>query len=69
MELLQDYAEMREGDDNYMRALAWRRASCVLKSLKFPLTNIDQLKGAKDVGKHVQKVLQVFFQRIIWTVK
>lgn len=58
MELLQDYAEMREGDDNYMRALAWRRASCVLKSLKFPLTNIDQLKGAKDVGKHVQKVLQ-----------
>uniref|UniRef100_K1PM26 DNA polymerase mu n=1 Tax=Magallana gigas TaxID=29159 RepID=K1PM26_MAGGI len=58
MELLQDYAEMREGDDNYMRALAWRRASCVLKSLKFPLTSIDQLKGAKDVGKHVQKVLQ-----------
>ncbi|XP_061194429.1 DNA-directed DNA/RNA polymerase mu-like isoform X2 [Saccostrea echinata] len=58
LELLQDYAEMREGDDNYMRALAWRRASCVLKSLKFTLTNINQVKGAKDIGKHVEKVLQ-----------
>ncbi|XP_078312153.1 DNA-directed DNA/RNA polymerase mu-like [Crassostrea virginica] len=58
LELLQDYAEMREADDDYMRALAWRRASCVLKSLKFPLTSVAQLKGAKDIGKHVEQVLQ-----------
>nr|XP_022339893.1 DNA nucleotidylexotransferase-like isoform X2 [Crassostrea virginica] len=58
LELLQDYAEMREADDDYMRALAWRRASCVLKSLKFPLTSVAQLKGAKDIGKHVEQILQ-----------
>lgn len=50
---------MREADDDYMRALAWRRASCVLKSLKFPLTSVAQLKGAKDIGKHVEQILQV----------
>ncbi|XP_055886145.1 DNA-directed DNA/RNA polymerase mu-like isoform X2 [Biomphalaria glabrata] len=60
LELLQNHAELRNEASDYSRALAFRRASCVLKSLPFALTDVQQLIGYKDIGEHVRKVLALF---------
>ncbi|KAJ8317187.1 hypothetical protein KUTeg_005091 [Tegillarca granosa] len=58
LEILQMNAEMRNVDEDYSRALAFRRASCVLKSLPFKVTNIGQVKGLKDMGRHCKQVIK-----------
>ena len=58
LETLQRYAELKDGDSDYSRALAFRRASCVLKHLPEPLRNIREISGVKDIGKHVTRVLK-----------
>ncbi|WAR21735.1 DPOLM-like protein [Mya arenaria] len=47
LETLEKYADLRYDDNqqDYSRALAFRRASCVLKSLPGPLTNLQQLRN------------------------
>ncbi|XP_005089112.1 DNA-directed DNA/RNA polymerase mu isoform X2 [Aplysia californica] len=57
IEVLQEHAELRDGHQDYSRALAFRRASCVLKSLPFAVQDVRQLEGLKDVGGHVKRVL------------
>ncbi|CAL1539750.1 unnamed protein product [Lymnaea stagnalis] len=57
LELLQTHAEFCNEMHSQSRALAFRRASCVLKTLLFPLTHIKQLDGVKYIGGHVRKVI------------
>ena len=59
LEILEKHADLRnEGSDN-SRALAFRRASCVLKSLPFRVERLAQVEGLKDIGGHSLKVIQV----------
>ncbi|RUS89564.1 hypothetical protein EGW08_002682 [Elysia chlorotica] len=57
VEVLQEFAELRDSNQDYPRALAFRRASSVLKSLPFPVQSVEQLKGFKDIGEHVKTVI------------
>lgn len=57
IEVLQEHAELRDSNQDYSRALAFRRASSVLKSLNFPVQNVGQLRGLKDIGEHVKTVI------------
>ncbi|KAK3777848.1 hypothetical protein RRG08_038096 [Elysia crispata] len=57
VEVLQEFAELRDSNQDYSRALAFRRASSVLKSLPFQVQNVEQLKGLKDIGEHVKTVI------------
>ena len=50
---------MKDGDSDYSRALAFRRASCVLKSLPFKVSSVNQLRDVKDVGAHSKRVINV----------
>ncbi|XP_041369220.1 DNA-directed DNA/RNA polymerase mu-like isoform X2 [Gigantopelta aegis] len=58
LEILQKYAEMRDVNQDYSRALAFRRASCVLKSLPFTVTSVSQIENIKDMGAHSLRVIQ-----------
>ncbi|XP_076461599.1 DNA-directed DNA/RNA polymerase mu-like [Babylonia areolata] len=58
LEILEQHAEFRNGDSDYSRALAFRRASCVLKSLPYRVQRLSQVEGLKDVGEHALKVIQ-----------
>lgn len=58
LEVLEKFADLREGDNDYSRALAFRRASCVLKSLPAPLTDIQQLRNITNIGDHSRRVIQ-----------
>ncbi|GFN90609.1 DNA polymerase mu [Plakobranchus ocellatus] len=58
IEVLQEYAELRDARQDYSRALAFRRASSVLKALPFPVQRTEQLKGLKDIGEHVKGVIE-----------
>ncbi|BFY97897.1 hypothetical protein BsWGS_00937 [Bradybaena similaris] len=57
LETLQLHAELRDGSQDYSRALAFRRASSLLKSLPFELQDPGQLAGVKDIGDHVLRVI------------
>ena len=59
LEILQEHAELRDGDHDYSRALAFRRASCVLKSMPFTLSNMNQLRKVLNIGDHSRRVIQV----------
>ncbi|XP_060582717.1 DNA nucleotidylexotransferase-like [Ruditapes philippinarum] len=58
LEVLEKYADLRESDHDYSRALAFRRASCVLKSLPFALSSIQQLRNITNIGDHSKRVIQ-----------
>ncbi|XP_053388579.1 DNA nucleotidylexotransferase-like [Mercenaria mercenaria] len=58
LEVLEKFADLREGDHDYSRALAFRRASCVLKSLPFALSSIQQLHNITNIGDHSKRVVQ-----------
>ncbi|KAL3864775.1 hypothetical protein ACJMK2_006429 [Sinanodonta woodiana] len=58
LEILQKHAELRDNEHDSSRALAFRRASCVLKSLPFPLTSMSQLKKLTNIGDHCKRVIQ-----------
>ncbi|XP_050397190.1 DNA-directed DNA/RNA polymerase mu [Patella vulgata] len=58
LEILEKYAELRDQEQDYSRALAFRRASCVLKSLPYKVTNISSLKNIKDIGGHSSRVIK-----------
>ncbi|XP_046360597.2 DNA nucleotidylexotransferase-like isoform X1 [Haliotis rufescens] len=58
IETLQLYSELRDLDQDYSRALAFRRASCVLKCLPFKVTDVSQISNIKDVGDHVKRVVK-----------
>ncbi|GFR94543.1 DNA polymerase mu [Elysia marginata] len=60
IEVLQEHAELRDGNQDYSRALAFRRASSVLKALQFPVQSVEQLRGLKDIGEHVKTVIADF---------
>lgn len=57
--MLELHAELRDAHQDYSRALAFRRASCVFRSLPFALKYSGQLAGLKDVGEHVKRVVTV----------
>lgn len=59
LETLEEHAEFRDGENDYSRALAFRRASCALKSLPFQVERISQVEGLKDFGSHVLRVMEV----------
>ena len=59
LEILQEHAELRDGDQDYSRALAFRRASCVLKSIPFSLSNMNQLRNVLNIGNHSRRIIQV----------
>lgn len=59
LEILEKHAEFRSLDNDYSRALAFRRSASVLKSLPFQVERISQVQGLKDMGGHVLKVIQV----------
>ena len=59
LEILEKHAELRSEGSDYSRALAFRRASCVLKSLPFRVERLTQVEGLKDIGGHALKVIQV----------
>ncbi|KAL5022597.1 hypothetical protein ScPMuIL_001752 [Solemya velum] len=58
LEVLEKHAQLRDGNSDYSRALAFRKASCVLKSLPHTLTDIHQLRGLKDIGNHSAQVIE-----------
>ncbi|XP_067657626.1 DNA-directed DNA/RNA polymerase mu-like [Haliotis asinina] len=58
IETLQLHSELRDQEQDYSRALAFRRASCVLKCLPFRVTDISQISNIKDVGDHVKRVVK-----------
>ncbi|KAL8562766.1 hypothetical protein ACOMHN_022641 [Nucella lapillus] len=58
LETLEKHAEFRNDSNDYSRALAFRRASCVLKSLPYRVVRLAQVEGLKDVGEHALKVIQ-----------
>ncbi|CAG5127605.1 unnamed protein product, partial [Candidula unifasciata] len=57
LEVLQLHAELKDGSQDYSRALAFRRASCLLKSLPFEVRDPRQLSRLKDIGGHVLRVV------------
>ncbi|CAG2205672.1 POLM [Mytilus edulis] len=57
LEILQKYAEMKDENHDYSRALAFRRASCVVKSFPVTVTNVNQLNGINHVGPHSKRVI------------
>lgn len=59
LEILQKYAEMKDENHDYSRALAFRRASCVVKSFPVTVTNVNQLNGINHVGPHSKRVIGV----------
>ena len=59
LEILQEHAELRDTDQDYSRALAFRRASCVLKSMPFCVTSMGQLRNVLNIGDHSRRVIQV----------
>ncbi|XP_064600872.1 DNA nucleotidylexotransferase-like [Liolophura sinensis] len=58
LEVVQCHAELRDSEQDYSRALAFRRASCVLKSLPFTVTNMNQIIDLKDLGGHSKKIIK-----------
>ncbi|CAC5395032.1 POLM [Mytilus coruscus] len=58
LEILQKYAEMKDENNDYSRALAFRRASCVVKSFPVTVTNVNQLNGINHVGPHSKRVIR-----------
>ncbi|XP_060063577.1 DNA-directed DNA/RNA polymerase mu-like [Ylistrum balloti] len=58
LEVLQMKAEFIDSGQDHLRSLAFRRASCVLKSLPFMITNVKQVKGQKDIGGHSRQVIK-----------
>ncbi|XP_052261121.1 DNA-directed DNA/RNA polymerase mu-like isoform X2 [Dreissena polymorpha] len=58
LEILEKYADLRYDDQDYSRALAFRRASCVLKSLSRPLSRLSEIQNVTHIGSHSQKVIQ-----------
>ena len=59
LEILEKHAEFRSEGSDDSRALAFRRASCVLKSLPFRVEKLSRVEGLKDIGRHGLKVIQV----------
>ncbi|KAL4231639.1 hypothetical protein ACF0H5_009219 [Mactra antiquata] len=57
-EVLEKHADLREGDNDYSRSLAFRRAACVLKSLPFCITRIEQLQNTLNIGDHCKRIIQ-----------
>uniref|UniRef100_A0A8C4QBC1 DNA-directed DNA/RNA polymerase mu n=1 Tax=Eptatretus burgeri TaxID=7764 RepID=A0A8C4QBC1_EPTBU len=55
LEALAEGAEFSESDG---RALAFRRAASVLKSLPFRVAKIEQLRGVPCLGKHSIRIIQ-----------
>ena len=58
-EILEKEAEFRGTDNDLSRALAFRRAACVLKSLPYQLCRLSQVRDRRHIGDHVLKVLKV----------
>ena len=59
LEILAKAADYKNDDINYSRALAFRRASCVFKSLSAPLISVQQARKLYNIGAHVRRVIQV----------
>lgn len=59
LEILEANANYKADDLNYSRALAFRRASAVLKSLPHTVTSISQVRKLPDIGRHCLAVIQV----------
>lgn len=62
LEVLEKYADLREGEQDYSRALAFRRAACVLKSLPGSLTTMRQLRNIPYIGDHSKRVIQAILE-------
>eukprot|EP00731_Ephydatia_muelleri_P020471 Em0013g198a len=58
LELLERYNEYLGHKEGDTRALAFRRASCVLKSLPRKVTHIDQVNALHCIGKHSAQVIE-----------
>ncbi|ESO93098.1 hypothetical protein LOTGIDRAFT_72364, partial [Lottia gigantea] len=58
LEILEKFAELRDQEQDYSRALAFRRASCVLKSLPYQVSDLYCLKNIKDIGGHSSRVIK-----------
>ena len=50
---------MRDEAQDYSRALAFRRASCTLKSLSYKVSDVKQIDGLRNIGQHMKRVLNV----------
>ena len=60
LQILEEFADMKDDDLNYSRALAFRRASATLRSYPHPVVSIEDIKGLPDIGSHCQKVIEVW---------
>ncbi|XP_067138739.1 DNA-directed DNA/RNA polymerase mu-like [Centruroides vittatus] len=58
LEILAESAELETDSTNMGRALAFRKAASVLKSLPTEITRIEQVKNTKDIGRHSLNVIR-----------
>ena len=65
LEIMSQNSEYKNTDVDHSKALAYRRAASVLKSLPYKITSMQQLKNKPDIGKHVNKVIEVSYYYLI----
>ncbi|XP_070541443.1 DNA nucleotidylexotransferase-like isoform X2 [Ptychodera flava] len=58
LEILEKNADFSGGDQDYSRALAFRRASASLKALPRTVTSMKDVAKLSDIGKHCREVIQ-----------
>ncbi|XP_023218500.1 DNA-directed DNA/RNA polymerase mu-like isoform X2 [Centruroides sculpturatus] len=58
LEILAESAELETDSINMGRALAFRKAASVLKSLPTEITRIEQVENMKDIGRHSLNVIR-----------
>ncbi|XP_002731933.1 DNA nucleotidylexotransferase-like [Saccoglossus kowalevskii] len=63
LEVLEKNADYTGGDQDYSRALAFRRASASLKSLPHTVTSMRDVANLKDIGKHCKDVIREILEK------
>uniref|UniRef100_T1JNH2 BRCT domain-containing protein n=1 Tax=Strigamia maritima TaxID=126957 RepID=T1JNH2_STRMM len=58
LEIVALHAELRNNSEDYGRALAFIKASAVLKSLPFTVSKLSQVSKLKNIGKHSLSIIQ-----------
>ncbi|XP_077992912.1 DNA nucleotidylexotransferase-like [Glandiceps talaboti] len=58
LEVLEKHADLTGGEQDYSRALAFRRASASLKSFPRTITSMKDVANMHDVGRHCKEVIK-----------
>ena len=65
LEVLEKEANLRGNEENDRRALAFRKGMTTLASYPKPVRSLREVKGLPNIGKHIERVIQVYCTTVL----